>query len=115
MKRGDRQRSDRCRRSPGWKSRKTHRRNHLRNRDSLENDPLSDGSALQLAILEWLTPKGRTIWHKGISPDIAVSLPTDASALLPEAERNLSSEELRASKDRQLLRAIEFMQEKQPQ
>jgi carboxyl-terminal processing protease len=81
----------------------------------LKTIPLSDGSALQLAILEWLTPKGRTIWHKGISPDIKVSLPTGASALLPEAERDLTSEELRASKDRQLLRAIEVMQKKQTQ
>ncbi|MGA8178942.1 MAG: S41 family peptidase, partial [Desulfobacterales bacterium] len=33
----------------------------------LENFPLSDGSALLLAVREWLTPDGHTIWHKGIS------------------------------------------------
>ena len=76
----------------------------------LKTIPLSDGSAVQLAFLEWLTPKGRTIWHKGITPDITVSLPEGASPLIPEAERNITPEDLRASKDRQLLRAIEFMQ-----
>ena len=75
----------------------------------LKTIPLSDGSAVQLAVLEWLTPKGRTIWHRGITPDIIVPLPTDASPLLPEAERKMTPEELRASNDRQLLRAIEFM------
>ncbi len=78
----------------------------------LKTIPLSDGSALQLAFLEWLTPKGRTIWHKGITPDIMVSLPAGASPLLPDAERVITSEGLRASKDLQLLRSIEFMQNK---
>jgi len=76
----------------------------------LKTIPLSDGSAVQLAFLEWLTPKGRTIWHKGITPDIMVSLPSGASPLIPETERDITFEALRASKDRQLLRAIEFMQ-----
>ncbi len=76
----------------------------------LKTIPLSDGSAVQLAFLEWLTPKGRTIWHKGITPDITVSLSEGASPLLPEAERNITPEDLNTSKDTQLLRAIEFMQ-----
>jgi carboxyl-terminal processing protease len=37
--------------------------------------PLSDGSALLLAVEEWLTPAGHVIWHKGISPDLSVTLP----------------------------------------
>ncbi|HUI44469.1 MAG TPA: S41 family peptidase [Nitrospirota bacterium] len=80
----------------------------------LKTIPLSDGSAVQLAFLEWLTPKGRTIWHKGITPDVTVSLPEGASPLIAEAERNITPEGLRASKDRQLLRAIEFMQSNLP-
>src|SRR5581483_8874525 len=36
---------------------------------------LSDGSAMLLATSEWLTPKGRVIWHQGIQPDEKVSLP----------------------------------------
>ncbi|MDD1748615.1 MAG: S41 family peptidase, partial [Methanothrix sp.] len=81
----------------------------------LKTIPLSDGSALQLAILEWLTPNGRTIWHKGISPDITVSLPARVSPLVPDEEKSMTGAQLLASKDRQLLRAIQFMQGEQPQ
>ena len=34
---------------------------------------LSDGSAVLLATTQWLTPKGRQIWHKGITPDVEVA------------------------------------------
>jgi carboxyl-terminal processing protease len=71
--------------------------------------PLSDGSALLLAISEWLTPKGRQIWHKGITPDIEVSLPQDAAVVMPESETKLTAEGLAHSKDTQLLKAIEVM------
>src|SRR5207253_4613867 len=40
---------------------------------------LSDGSAVLLAVNEWLTPNGRQIWHKGISPDVEVALPEGTS------------------------------------
>jgi carboxyl-terminal processing protease len=70
---------------------------------------LSDGSALLLAISEWLTPKGRQIWHKGISPDIEVALPQDASIVMPESETKLTTDSLAQSKDTQLLRAFEVM------
>ena len=36
---------------------------------------LSDGSALLVGTVEWLTPKGREIWHHGITPDVDVALP----------------------------------------
>jgi len=78
----------------------------------LKTIPLSDGSALQLAFLEWLTPKGRVIWHKGIMPDITVSLPDGVSPLVPEAETGLTRAQLPASRDRQLLRAVELLQKK---
>ncbi len=80
----------------------------------LKTIPLSDGSALQLAFLEWLTPKGRTIWHKGITPDVAVLLPAETVPLVPEAEQGMTAAALRMSKDRQLLRAINILQERQP-
>jgi carboxyl-terminal processing protease len=75
----------------------------------LEQVPLSDGSALLLAVREWLTPRGRTIWHKGITPDVAVKLPPGVPPLAPEAEQGMSAEHFRASKDRQLLRAVEII------
>jgi carboxyl-terminal processing protease len=70
---------------------------------------LSDGSALLLAIEEWLTPKGRSFWHKGISPQYAVTLPPEVSPLVPMAERGLTSEQLAASDDKQLLAAVRLL------
>jgi carboxyl-terminal processing protease len=75
----------------------------------LEPFELSDGSAVLLAVAEWLTPKGRRIWHQGIKPDVEVALPTGASILLPDEEEGLDAEGLAHSKDAQLLRAIEVL------
>jgi carboxyl-terminal processing protease len=75
----------------------------------LQPVPLSDGSALLLAVMEWLTPKGRTIWHKGITPDVAVGLPAKVTPLTPDAEKGMSPARLRASNDRQLLSAIKLL------
>jgi carboxyl-terminal processing protease len=72
---------------------------------------LSDGSAVLLAVAEWLTPKKRRIWHEGITPDIPVSMPEGASVLLPEAEGNLTAEELAKSDDKQLLKALQILKE----
>ncbi len=76
----------------------------------LKTVPLSDGSALHLAVLEWLTPLGRTIWHKGIRPDVEVALPRGAAPLLPEAERGLAAPELQKTADLQLLRAVALLE-----
>ncbi|MEJ2210480.1 MAG: S41 family peptidase [Anaerolineae bacterium] len=70
---------------------------------------LSDGSAILLATEEWLTPKGRVIWHKGITPDVVVALPADATPLLPMAEEGLTAEQLQASDDAQLLKALDLL------
>ena len=75
----------------------------------LNEFPLSDGSALSLATEEWLTPNGGSIWHHGISPDVQVSLPTDVTPLVPEAERDITATQLTASGDNQLLRALELL------
>ena len=40
---------------------------------------LSDGSALLVGTLEWLTPDGRQIWHHGITPNVAIDLPAGAA------------------------------------
>jgi carboxyl-terminal processing protease len=73
--------------------------------------PLSDGSAVLLAVTEWLTPDGRRIWHKGISPDFEVTLPDGAAPLLPGEEAGLDAKTLAASQDKQLLKALEVLQE----
>lgn len=75
----------------------------------LQEFPLSDGSVLLLAVQEWLTPKGRVIWHQGLDPDITVALPSDAEPLLPLTERDLTAEQLRDSGDAQLLRALDLL------
>ena len=70
---------------------------------------LSDGSAILLAVDEWLTPKGRQIWHHGIKPDIEVALPPSATILLPENETKLTETALNRSSDKQLLKALEIL------
>ncbi len=78
----------------------------------LEPFLLSDGSALLLATKEWLTPDGHLIWHQGIAPDIAISLPAGVAPLIPEAEREITAAGLRASRDTQLLRALALLEQR---
>jgi carboxyl-terminal processing protease len=74
----------------------------------LEQFKLSDGSALMLAVEEWLTPKGHSIWHNGITPDIDVTLSEGSRPLLPDEENDLTQSKLLASGDTQLLTAIKL-------
>jgi carboxyl-terminal processing protease len=75
----------------------------------LQEFRLSDGSALLLAVEEWLTPNGRSFWHKGITPQFEVPLAPDITPLFPEAERGMTPEKLKASDDRQLLTALRIL------
>ncbi len=77
----------------------------------LEQFKLSDGSALLLAIAEWLTPDGRVIWHKGIVPDVEVPLPADVEPLYPAKIKDMTMAQIKASGDRQLLRALALITE----
>ena len=67
---------------------------------------LSDGSAILLAIQEWLTPSGKTIWHTGLTPDQVVPLAATATPVFPESEQGMTSAQLQASGDAQLIAAI---------
>ncbi len=67
---------------------------------------LSDGSAIFLGTRAWLTPNGREIWHRGITPDVTVTLPPGALPVLPLEEERLTPEQLRDRQDAQLLRAL---------
>jgi carboxyl-terminal processing protease len=71
---------------------------------------LTDGSALRIGTVEWLTPGGRRIWHEGITPDVVVGLPTDVFPLLPGEVTELTADELAASSDAQLLKALELLE-----
>jgi len=70
---------------------------------------LSDGSAVLLATSQWLTPKGREIWHKGITPDVEVALPEAASILLPDMEEGMDAAAFQRSEDSQLHKAVEIL------
>ena len=73
---------------------------------------LSDGSAILLATEEWLTPKGRVIWHQGITPDVIVALPADVVPSVPQTERTWTAQDLKATKDAQLLKGLDLLQQK---
>ncbi|MGD0005784.1 MAG: S41 family peptidase [Anaerolineaceae bacterium] len=75
----------------------------------LEEFSLPDQSAMLLATQEWLTPKGRTIWHQGISPDQSISLPSDTIPLFPSAESSLTPAQVQSSGDAQLLKALQIL------
>jgi carboxyl-terminal processing protease len=75
----------------------------------LQDFPLIDGSALLLAVDEWLTPKGRRIWHEGITPDVVVEMPADAPLLEPGEEADLTAAGLAHTEDKQLLKAYEML------
>jgi carboxyl-terminal processing protease len=68
---------------------------------------LSDGSALRIGTVEWLTPDGRVIWRNGLEPDVTVELPEDARPILPEDLEGASEADVRSSGDAQLLAALE--------
>jgi carboxyl-terminal processing protease len=70
---------------------------------------LSDGSAMMLAIQEWLTPNGQSFWHKGIDPQIQVSLPANVAPLTPTQIKDLTAAQLQSSQDLQLMKAIDLL------
>ena len=75
---------------------------------------LADGSALRIGVERWLTRNGRPIWHEGLDPDVKVELPTAATPdplvpLVPYLLRDMTVEQLAASGDAQLLKALELL------
>ena len=62
-----------------------------------------------LAVEEWLTPNGRVIWHKGITPDQTVTLDPGTNILTPESERTMTAAQLQSSGDKQLLKAMSLL------
>ncbi len=70
---------------------------------------LQDQSALLLATQEWLTPKGRVIWHQGIAPDQTVTLSANAQPIFPEMMAQMTADQLNSSQDSQLLQAIKAL------
>ena len=75
---------------------------------------LTDGSALMLAIEEWLTPTGHTIWHQGIKPDLVVPMSPDTMLLMPAVARTMTHAQLMASNDDQLLQGLAWLTKNAP-
>jgi carboxyl-terminal processing protease len=71
--------------------------------------PLTDGSALRVGTVEWLTPDGRRIWHEGIAPDVVVERASDVVPLGPDDVSKLTAAEVDAIKDPQLARALSLV------
>jgi len=74
---------------------------------------LSDGSALRIGTVEWLTPDGRRIWHEGIAPDVPVTNPEGATPLLPDDVRGMTPAQVAAMTDTQLARALDLVSDEQ--
>jgi carboxyl-terminal processing protease len=68
--------------------------------------PLADGSALRVGTVEWLTPKGRRIWHEGIVPDVVVERAADVAPLGPDDIQSMTAAEVAKLTDPQLARAL---------
>ena len=71
--------------------------------------PLSDGSAIRLGVLRWLTPVGTGVFETGVAPDIGVRLPETGVLLYPEALDGLDARAFRRSDDAQLRRAVRLL------
>jgi len=71
---------------------------------------LPDGSALRLAVEEWLTPTGRHIFPGGIIPDVVIDIAGDVPTLEPDNLRALTPADLAASGDTQILKAISLLE-----
>jgi carboxyl-terminal processing protease len=73
---------------------------------------LSDGSQILLAVEEWLTPQGTTIWHKGITPGTLIELKPDAEIMTPSSLRDLTRDAFLSGGDLQLIKAVEMLSKK---
>ena len=70
---------------------------------------LSDGSALRVGTVEWLTPDGRQIWRQGIAPEESIALPEGVDPLTPDDVRSMTPAQVDAITDTQLARALELV------
>jgi carboxyl-terminal processing protease len=71
--------------------------------------PLSDGSALRIGTVEWLTPKGRVIWHAGIAPDVTVARADTVLPIVPGDLGRMTAAQVAQLKDPQLKKAFELV------
>jgi carboxyl-terminal processing protease len=70
---------------------------------------LSDGSAIRLAVRDWLTPSGEHVFRVGVTPDEIVALPRGARVLDPGDLVSMTAAEVRASDDEPLQAAVRVL------
>ena len=75
----------------------------------LQTYTLSDGSALRLGTLEWLTPSGDSVFGIGLEPDEIVTVEPGAAALQPSDLVGMTASDVGASGDRPLQRALDLL------
>jgi len=75
----------------------------------LQQFPLSDGSALLVGTIEWLTRDGRQIWKKGIDPDISLDSTPKGKIVVPSDMAKMTPADLAASGDAQLIKGVSVL------
>lgn len=70
---------------------------------------LSDGSAIRLAVRDWLTPRGEHVFRVGVTPDEVVVLPRGDRSLDPGDLVGMTADEVRRSDDEPLRFAIRLL------
>jgi carboxyl-terminal processing protease len=70
---------------------------------------LTDGSAMFVGTVEWLTRDGRQIWKQGIQPDIPVESNPAGKIVPPSDFSKLGADGLASSGDAPLLKAVELL------
>lgn len=71
---------------------------------------LSDGSALRVGVLKWLTPSGEAVFRVGITPDEKVALPLGAVALEPGDLLSMTAIDLADNDDVPLRHAVRLLE-----
>ena len=71
---------------------------------------LSDGSALRIGVLSWLTPEGEAVYRVGLSPDHEVELPPGSLALRPADLVAMTATDLANSDDLPLRFAVDLIE-----
>jgi carboxyl-terminal processing protease len=74
--------------------------------------PLSDGSSMMLAVEEWLSPKGRVIWRRGVMPDQELAQAPGAELLTPQALAGMTADALARGQDGVLLQGLRLLRER---
>ena len=71
---------------------------------------LSDGSALKLGVLTWLTPDGEAVFRIGLAPDHVVEQQPGSLHLRPAQLRDMTATELSSADDLPLRRAVALLE-----